>query len=403
MNFVLLFFLTLTVLACFFRFYSTREVKLYFLYYALSVTVLYTPAIYYTFEMGTSYRLFSEESLAIYQMLSIGIFIVMFIADCIAKSMYPAPPQIISKKETDAGTPAGLKTLFFMFAAFLLVYILIYFNKFALVTLIKTGTLPRRSDTTGELPHWFSIYMLITTLIPASYFYITKNKSLLHKIIGFFIVLFFLGIDGNKGCIFAFCVYIAIFKFKKLLSLKNIFLVFMGMILYLFLMTGNFNFTNGENNSHLQGAFRRTFVTQGAGIPNRIELKNNGYEWQHFRISKDVFEYIYGHDEGAYPTFFAIDIGIRWGWPCLYAVCMLVSLLLAVLSQKIFNLKEQDDVLRWLCTNLIFVLSVSDMLHASNWIRYSYILTVMYLYVFFTRSNSPSKEQNKVPTQTASL
>ena len=403
MNFVLLFFLTLTVLACFFKFYSPREVKLYFLYYALSVTVLYTPAIYYTFDIGDSYRLFSDESLAIYQMLSIGIFIVIFISDRLAGVLCPpVSPQAIDTA-VEPVISKTLKVLLFVLAAYLLFYISIYFNKFALIKLIKTGTLSRRSDITGDLPHWFSVYMFITTLIPASYFYITKNKSLFHKIIGFFIVLFFLGIDGNKGCIFVFTMYIAIFKFKKLLSLKNVFLVFMGMILYLFLMTGDFNFSNSENASHLGGAFRRTFVTQGAGIPNRIELKNNGYEWQHSRISKDVFEYIFGHDEGAYPTFFAIDIGIKWGWTCMYIVCMLVSLLLAVLSKKILQYRPNDDVLRWLCTYLIFIISVSDILHASNWIRFLYILTVMYLYVFFTRSNSPSKEQNQAPIQTTSI
>lgn len=403
MNFVLLFFLTLAVLACFFRLYSPREVKLYFMYYVLSLTVLYTPAIFYTFEMGEEYRFFSEKSLATYQLLSTGIFILFFIADCIADVICSKRHATVIDTNNDQPASKGLKILFFFFATVLFVYILIHFDKFALVKMLKTKSLPRRSDTTGELPHWFSIYLLITTIVPASYFYITRNKNLVRKIIGFFIVLCFLGIDANKGSIFLFIVYIAIFKFKKLISVKNVFLVFIGMGLYLFLMVGDFNLKNSENNLHLAGAFRRTFVTQGAGIPNRIEMKNNGYDWKHTRISKDVFEYVYGNDEGAYPTFFAIDIGIKWGWFCMYIVCMLISLSLAVLSKKILQYRPHDDVLRWLCTYLIFIISVSDMLHASNWIRYSYILTTMYLYVFFTRNRSTAQEPSQIPNQTENI
>ena len=386
MSYCLFILLTIIVFINFKRFYSAQEQQPFFIFFVFSVTILYTPIIYYLIGQGSSYRNFSDSALDTFQLISIGIFLLMFCADVIAAEltskdrMVYLREKLLHKESLTPKKATLFKIFLYVLTGFICLYICFHLESFTLVKLISGASLTARSDTTGDLPHWFTMYLLISIFIPILYFYTTKKKSLTVQITGCLCVLLFLMIDGNKGLVFTFCLYILLFKFKNVISLKTFLLLLISVLIYLFLMSGSF-MINDENTQHLSGAFRRTFVTQGAGIPNRIEMKDQGFDFHSgTRVAEDVFQYIYGYTGGAHPTFFIIDIGIQYGFPFMFLVGGIAMLVLTVLSRKIFYLHNRDDFFYWCYAYMAFCCSMSEISKLENWYRYIFIFTLIFFY-----------------------
>ena len=177
-----------------------------FFFIMISVELL-GPLVYYYILEGSTYRMFSDESLRIYYYIALFSSCVFYF-------------QIKSRKRVKFKEPRTYKVSnkervfhFYMVAVLIIVafYIIRYRNQLLLLNVLQgnTETLVR-SDTSGLIPHWYTISTLISLVIPSFYFYYSKSiKSQFISFLLFFSVAFLTIIDGNKGVF----VYLILFLF----------------------------------------------------------------------------------------------------------------------------------------------------------------------------------------------
>lgn len=319
-------------------------------------TELLGPIIYYYIFDGNSYRTFSDKALGIYYLIAIFSSCIIFF---LINSKHTVKLKSFSFEKR-----GGERSLFYVYTIFtigiVLFYVFQYRHQLLLVNVLKGNTKDlSRSDTSGLIPHWYTISSLISLIIPSFYFYFYKKiHSEKIQFILFFGVAVLTMIDGNK----ALFVYLVLFMFLYIYKLKiNKYIVmsiFTAFFLYFMLKGGDFT----KIGAVVQSAVRRFFVTQGACFINRIQMVLDGYDFSMSpRISTDVFRYMYHYNGGAAPTVFWGDIFVKYGITVVFLVIILTNWMLYRCSQYIYRAYSNNNFIYWAYTSIAYMICMSEL------------------------------------------
>lgn len=372
-----------------------------FMYFYITVSIVLTgPLLYYLVFNGTSYRSFSFESLCCYCLINIIAYGTMWIVIewkkvqqyLLTKWRGTKADQLCQKMElhekwsrfaqkmpwkkinvTEMWKKLPFNTLLdklhvnekWSYAYMLVImvpvfiYLIIHCKDLLLIKLllgISEDT--SRSDTTGLLPHWYTVSSLLALANSFLFFFLPKIKSSLWQ----FVLLITVGtlsmIDGNK----AGFVYLVLFVFIYVYRFRiNRYLIICGGLagaFYFVFKTADIT----QIFTVVESMFRRFFVTQGACFINRIEMVAQGYDFsQSERISNDVYTFIYRLTGGSGPTIFWGDIYVNHG-PFAMILAMVVSIVLLFhISQWIHKKYHNNLVVYWAFAATVFYLCMSEL------------------------------------------
>ena len=329
----------------------------YMFFYILVTTELLGPLFYYLVLNGTSYRSFSNRTLYVYYGIALFTACVFFL-------------QSIIKKETSVSFGLQFnklgseKTLFYYYMllvfGIILFYIVRYRNQLLLFNVLRGNNDSLvRSDTSGAIPHWYTVSSLISLILPSFYFYYSDRiKSQLLSFLLFLMVAFITIIDGNKGLFIYLVLFMFMYVYKFKLNKYTLTSIVAAFLLYFLLKAGKIS----EVWVVISSAFRRFFVTQGACFINRIQMVADGYDFSHSeRISKDVFTYMYHYPDGAAPTLFWGDIYVKHGLAVVLVVIAVSNWIMYSASDLIVKEYYDNKFMYWAYASVAYIICMSEL------------------------------------------
>lgn len=326
-----------------------------FFYIMISIEFV-GPLVYYLIFNGQSYRFFSEEALLLYYIIAFFSFCV-FIIQIKAKKRASFKHLEFKKKGYE-------KKLFYLYMVLVLTTIILYLikyrNQLLLLNILQGSNEDLvRSDTSGLIPHWYTISSFISLIIPSFYFYFSakiKNESV--KFILFFVIAFLTIIDGNKGLFIYLVLFMFLYVYKFKVNRYTIAGTGAAFFFYYLLKAGNIS----RIGIIFESAARRFFVTQGACFINRIEMSLNGYDFsQSSRISTDVFQHMYRYSGGAAPTVFWGDIYVKYGMIILLLSIVISNWILYRFSNFIVRDYKNNMFMYWSYASVAYMLCMSEL------------------------------------------
>lgn len=366
-----------------FLFYRMKIKNMFVLPYTFFVLMIVIefmgPLVYYYVLNGTAYRLFDNFSLNVF----CCVFIV-FLSTTIFIT-YLHSKNIVYRQRDIFFSKGIYRYDIFIFIILVFVGVYIFFNmkQFLIfrVTNNETANL-YRSDTTGNLKHWFTVSNIINIFIPSFAIYSSYNKCrsdfivYIYFLVGSAITL----IDGNRGVFVYLIIFYIIFLKKYKITMSIFCSIFFAF--FAFAVLGNRQLSD----SLVWGSmFRRFFVTQGACFINRIYLHSIGYDFDNdIRISNQVFKFIYGYSIGSAPTVFWGDILCRYGYFFMFVILILTNYLIYCISEYIRKQHCEDYVLYWYYCYCIFAICFSE-ISISNVVRIMMAFIAGKIYLILTR------------------
>lgn len=351
-----------------------------FFFLFLFLTIYYTPFLYYIVMNGTSYRSFSDNSLFI--MLIFSIF------STVAMNFFLLVPLRLNR--ITGFHNYLLKKRYWVWIILLClcavgIYLLRYANHLPLVQLIFAGIDSNyvRPDTSGVIPHWFTMSSIIIFVIPSFYFYFYQQSSNIFLRLFFLICVCILSVaGGNKGVIAYLCIFVFIYLMKLKIDYK-FFLIIISLFFVYFLTTARGIYAGKDLLLYmLSSPFRRLMVTQSACYINRIDMVIEGIPLPLDKIDEAVFEYMYGYTGGSAPTYFTGDIFVQYGFGISLLIQIAVLFLMVVLSEYLYQHYQDNLFLYWNYAVIAFLLGMSgiDFGQACR-IGLMVILSVLYLLI----------------------
>lgn len=357
------------------------------LFYWFIVNSFYSPAIYYVCMNGRAYRVFGEDALLIY--LIIG---AVYIAFVIFFSILLRRKYIIIGHLCKIRIQISKQLVSAIVIIICLVYIAKYNYGFPVLNYFRTGAMvDYRPDTSGEIPHFLIMGTFIMMVLPMIYFYFDelRNWNNCKLAVATVCLLPFLFISGNKGVLIYFVIFFWIYKLNY-----NINFGIIGMGLFSLYAYSVIKGTTGI--VLIESAIRRFFVTQGAGLPARIQMILNGYDFTGKWISDEVFQFIYHNNNGSHPTFFMGDFMAQMG----IIVGMILSIIVTgmiILVSYTLDRYELPNYAKWPYYIFLYIVGGSG-IHRQLFYRMTIVLTVY----FFLKSqkcifcNIKRKEANEI-------
>ena len=328
-----------------------------YMFFYVTITIeLVGPIFYYYILDGTAYRTFTSETLFIY-------YFVAFFTSIVILTQLNLKMKLNYKNFTFLKLKDGknIKKIYIALVIAIVVYYLLrYINQFVLVkALFGNYEMRLRSDTTGLIPHWFSVSSIFYFIIPSFYFlYIWHIKSKFAQ----FVLLSLIGlltlIDGNRGVFVYLMLFVFIYVYK--LKINKYIVLGAGIALYSYYL-----FAAGTPNMLerlLFSALRRFFVTQGACFINRIQMVANGYDFtKTLNISDDVFVYMYGYGGGAAPTVFWGDVYVNYGLVITLTIIVLTNWILYRISNFVQKNYNNNLFVYWCYCSSVYLLCMSGL------------------------------------------
>ena len=117
--------------------------------------------------------------------------------------------------------------------------------------------------------------------------------------------------------------------------------MFMGIFsfIFYFIMKGGLSVSLQLNTVLLSG-IRRFSVTQAAMLINRLAMLREGYIFDE-HITRDVYQYVYGVNNGSAPTYFVGDLIVRYG---IYKAILFYIAILCLLFFVSSRLERQNKI-----------------------------------------------------------
>ena len=195
---------------------------------------------------------------------------------------------------------------------------------------------------------YYSIVMFVLTYFFFKNFHSKGYKSL--DLIYLILITVFAVAAGNKAVIVYFIALVLIFwiktnrlQFKMLLTIKFIFL---GCISFYYLLKG---YTGVSITTVVISAFRRLFLTQGAGMLNRWdELSGSEFVFganigSYLVVTEEIYLKVYGHF-GSMPSHAWGDFILDYGFILGTVFCLMIYWVYAYLFYQL-RLNGRDDLI----------------------------------------------------------
>lgn len=369
------YFLLITSLLLLFIFFIliTKEHKksMVILYIGLFWTFV-TPFYFFLFG-GTTYKVFSDNSLNIYSIYSSIILIITILGIFFKQKLKnKLKKNLPIKKHNNKLVKVYFSTIVFITIG----YICIYFNHFPIIHFFISGVLLDRADTSGHIPHFKSFTLFAYMLFPSIYFYYynqLKEKVYLNFLI-ISIVSFILVIGGHKGVIVFFFLFCWIYIYSYKINLKIVFIFL--FLLFVYIISKGISEVNADLFSYIMTSpLRRFFVTQGTGFIVRIDMLETNYILTFSEVIKqEVFHIIYNASYlGSHPTFFLGDILFKYGYFTSIIIYIFVLIFIILVSFYIENYYKNNLFIYWNWYNLLLLLCLAEV----SWINFlTYIMLI---------------------------
>jgi hypothetical protein len=244
-----------------------------------------------------------------------------------------------------------LLSIYFNTIAFVIViYALIYINKFPLITLLK-GSNNIRLDISGAIPYYFTVSTFAYFILPSFYFFSGKKR---------YLILFFLFavLSLHKGILVYTILFIWINCFDYRLNKE---MVMSGVLIALFYLIAKDKLVfNIETIKYLfESSIRRFFITQGSGFIVRLDMLESGFKFVGKDIKRAVYDKIYGGAGGA-PTYFLGNLIVSFGYIKGFIIhSSILSLIYYISSIIDYNYKKNNGV-KWIFFSIIFIIGNTE-------------------------------------------
>ncbi len=363
-------------------FYYKEQKNIYGLNALLIIIIFVGPAIYYI-SGGTSYKAFSNDAIIKYHYLSsivltINIFFLILKyrikIDKITKKLYP-----------NAFNNITLLTKIYFTFLFLAgaIYIIMYFNKFPLIVFFKKSIIIERPDCTGDIPHFYTMSTIMMMIFPSVFFYIyNKSKNNILKISIFAIIILFMTIAGHKGIVVFFFIFIWFYIFKRKINIKLVSLFAISMIIY-GIAKGRVDVTSDNLLYILKSSFSRMFVTQGAGLIERIHLITINYNFlDYVPIKNQVCTLVYHVKLNvcSMPTYFIGDIMVNYGYFIALIFYIILGFPFFIILKIVDVFYSQSVFLKWNIFMVCFLFSMAEISVYSLFRLLAIILNIIIVY-----------------------
>lgn len=333
---------------CFFLFVLTivytQEIKKSLrLFFVILVTIFYTPMLYFSVFEGLSYKYFSENAYEDYLVVSgtVFLFVTLF-------TILKYRSNLCVKVDTREKPLCQLGHVYMAFATIcVFLYVWFFADGFPLIQLITQGQLIDRPDTTGSVPHYYSVSTYLCFVVPGFYFYLKdKIKSDFLRLSLLLLAILLTILDGGKGVVVFFFIFIWLFQEHAQINLKLLLMGSVSLVIYL-LLKGRW-VLNAETFEYLlTSPLRRFFVTQGACFINRIEMIYSGFLFDMSSVKSDVYRFMYGEWGGTAPTYFLGDLIVRYGYFSAFLLHGIVLCFVFVFSVLVDAVEEERLFVQW--------------------------------------------------------
>lgn len=380
-------FLLLNIIFTVFIYYTFFFKKDYkritFLYSFSLITIFYTPSLYF-FLGGEVYRFFSDDSLIDFfyvGMITVSIYLFLsFIIDSLH-----IKKQILFVKDN-----LFIKIYFISFLIPILLYYTIYFKQFPLVQLMLTGEVIDRPGMTGAIPHFFTVSIIVSILIPSIYFFYFNKISSTYKHLFINIIILFLFIaSGNKGFVVYYFIFIWIYIFKGKMDIRILLMFILSLVIYA--ISKGLLEVNSELFSYLMNSpFRRFFVSQGTCFIHRIDMLNEGFDFINNSnprgLKFDVFEHMYNTNiTGSAPTFYTGDFLVKYGHFFSFLIFIFISSILLYSSKLLYTMDTNIKLfIYWNIYSILFFIVMAE-INFTNFIRMFVGIFNIYIVIYLNK------------------
>ncbi len=363
-------------------FFYKEQKNIYGINALLIFIIFVSPVIYYFFG-GTSYKAFSNKALIYYQYLG-SVVILINIIFLILKQRISIK-KVSKFIDKSAFKKITLLTKIYLTLLFVLIvlYIIVYFNKFPLIVFLEKHIVIDRPDGTGDIPHFYFMTTIMMMVFPSVFFLLYDNvKTNIVKIITFAIIILFMTIGGHKGIVVFFFIFIWFYVLKQRINVKLISLFFISIIIYA-IAKGRVN-VSVDNFSYLfHSSFSRMFVTQGAGFIERIHLLIINYNFADcIPLKNQVCSLVYhvGANVCSMPTYFIGDLIVNYGYIFALSVYIILGLPLLYILKITDKVYTNSVFLKWNVFMGLFLFSIAEISVFSLLRLFALILNVVIIY-----------------------
>lgn len=379
---IIFFFLTVNYLLFVYLIIKLKEYKKALApFFLIVTTIMYTPAVYYIIFNGSNYTSFSPEALEKYLLVSSFIFLQISV-NIILKNIKRSAIRVSLSEENH-------KRMFNLYMIFIIIvnsiYFLVFYDKFPLIKAVMgqaTFDL-ERPDVHGGIPLYFTFSTFFNFIIPSFYF-IYKGEIKSKKKTFFFqlITIFFLLVGGNKSILVFFTIFLFIFEYKYKLNYK---IISLGVLsLFAYAIFKNINSFSYETIKYLiSSPIDRFFVTQGAGLINRIEMLDRGILTSisdNNLIKSLVYEFIYGVKGGRHPTYFIGDFIVMYGYTYAFIFHFIVIMILFNLARFVDKNFRDNNFVLWNFFCISYLLGIAE-LSTDSMFRIFALLLNLFIYI----------------------
>jgi hypothetical protein len=358
--------------------------------------MFFSPVIYYDVLSGTAYKGFDVEAMNQYKLFGIisYLFIIFILIVFNGKICKKRDLKIVYTYSV------FYKLYVCIIIILVFIYLSIYFNKLMLFRILNgLGDYDIRPDSYHIVPFWFSFSSLIDICLPSFLFaYIKSIKK--DRYIMFFVLIqaCALVLGGNKGNLIYFVIFFLLFfVFESSIFIKIFFAILsiFSFVFYIFIKGQNlYIFFNDEK--ALASPFRRFFVTQGAGLINKLYMLKEGMfvhvnHLSSLEIKRNLFSYIYGKTDGAHPTYFVGDIILKYGFIIGYLMNFYILYFIFYISEIIYYKFSNNLFLSWNFCFFCFLIGNSSF-EKPNFYRFLIILFNVFLFFLLNKKRYISCE-----------
>jgi hypothetical protein len=360
-------FFNLIVILFFYLIFYFREYKRSLsLFFIIAIGTFIIQIYYYKFG-GNAYRIFSNDTLYLFQNVAIIVLLQLsFLIIIKNSSLIPKIKLEINPKKSYMISKTYLDVIYYT----ILIYVLIYFLEFPLINLIKFNS-SVRLDTSGAIPLYFTISTFAYFILPMFYYLTNKKK---------YIILFFVFsiLSLHKGILIYNILFYWIFKKKLKLGYKDIVIVFL-IIFYYLLSKGRNIYDINSIKYFFSSSIRRFFITQGSGFIVRLDMLQNGVSLIGKNIKEVVYRKIYRGSGGA-PTYFLANLIIYFGYLNSLIIHFITMIFCFILS-KIADYNNKNLFLTYNVFVITYLIGMSEITY-NNFYRFIAIFLNLLIIVF---------------------
>lgn len=307
------------------------------IFYLLILTELYTPACYYMAGI-TSYLKFGLKAFQLYMLMGTLSFLgYSLILICVQRLRFERKYLVLTHCDISAKRMAMLWLFVMCVIGMVVIYLVHFRDNFPFYQAVfRNFKMEDRPDTSGAIPHWFTLSAFIVVALPTFYLYYHQKRNF-HKITNLALICLLslaMVLGGNKGFVVYWFIFLWVYLWKMRIDGRVVAAALIAIIFTSIIMGGSLtNISISYLKSTAEYGFGRFFLTQGAMLVNRFEMVLQDYSFNDTRLSEQVFPFVYGEEGGSAPTYYLGDLLIQFGFVGGFLLHLLVFMVLAIIGQ----------------------------------------------------------------------